>query len=228
MSCSPENAPQPLAIEDTVTNPAEFPFQPGDLAACFGRDWVSRSISFGTASLWAPKRLRIGPSHVAMLCDHRGAPVWIESTTLCPHPCVIQGVPTSGVQAHFPQDRIRDYIDDGGRVDVYRLSGIDRLSRTEAEMLSRILIKHFIGRFVRYDTGGALLSGTRLLKRTRFFPGANLDELFCSELVAAVLMRLGRMNRANPTRYNPACLLRELVREGTYQFHHSFSKEITP
>ena len=85
-----ENAPQPLAIEDTVThddtkyslgsvtNPAEFPFQPGDLAACFGRDWVSRSISFGTASLWAPKRLRIGPSHVAMLCDHRGSPVWLD------------------------------------------------------------------------------------------------------------------------------------------------------
>ena len=53
-------------------------------------------------------------------------------------------------------------------------------------------------------------------------PQADLNELFCSELVAAVCMRLGRMNRSNPTKFNPACLLRELVRQGTFQFHREF------
>jgi len=211
-----------------VTAIHDFEFHPGDLAACYGRDWVSRVISYGTASLFAPRRLRIGPSHVAMLCQHRGSSLWLESTTLCGHPCAILGYPVSGVQSHLPEDRIRDYIDDGGRVDIYRLTGIDRLTHSESKLLSRILIKHFLGRLVTYDTGGALLSGTRLFKRTRLFPKADLNELFCSELVAAVLMRLGRMNRANPTRYNPACLLRQLVREGTYQFHTSFSREKSP
>ncbi|MBT6153663.1 MAG: hypothetical protein HOH82_03115, partial [Planctomycetaceae bacterium] len=68
---------------------------------------------------------------------------------------------------------------------------------------------------------------TRLFKRTRLLPNADLNELFCSELVAAVLMRLSRLNRTNPTRYNPACLLRQLVREGSYQFEREFTgKEV--
>ena len=204
---------------------ADFKFQPGDLAACFGRDWVSRTISIGTASLFSPRRLRIGPSHVAIFCQHRGTQLWLESTTLCRHPCAILGYPVSGVQSHLPEDRIGDYINDGGRVDIYRLTAIDRLSQTETTLLSRILLNHFLGRLIAYDTGGALLSGTRLFKWSRLFPKADLNQLFCSELVAAVLMRLGRMNRANPTRYNPATLLRQLVRVGTYQFHHSFSQE---
>lgn len=202
-----------------------FELLPGDLAACYGTDWVSRAISLGTASLFAPRRLRLGPSHVAVICERHGAPVWVESTTLCKHPCVILGRHTSGVQAHLPELRIQDYVSAGGCVDIYRLSPIDRLSHAESDLLTRILVKHFIGRMVRYDTGGALVSGTRLFKRTRLLPRADLDSLFCSELAAAVFMRLSRMNRANPTRYNPACLLRQLVREGTVQFEHSFSQE---
>ena len=203
----------------------EEEFQPGDLLACYGTEFVAKAISYGTASLFAPRRLRIGSSHVAVICPYGDQPLWVESTTMCGHSCVILGHPVSGMQAHFPEDRIRDYVEDGGRVDVYRLSPIDSLSKSESKLLSRILIRHFIGRMVTYDMGGALLSGTRLFKHTRLFPKADLHQLFCSELVAAVLMRLGRMNRANPTRYNPATLLRQLVREGTYQFHHSFSKE---
>ena len=200
-------------------------FQTLDLAACYGTDWTSRAISYGTASLLAPKRLRIGPAHIALICEYHGSPVWIESTTLCPHPCVIMARPVSGVQAHLPEMRIADYAQAGGHVDLYRLSAIDRLSNSESELLTRILIRHFIGRRVTYDMGGALLSGTRLFKRTRLLPAADLNELFCSELVAAVLMRLNRLNRANPTRYNPADLLRQLIREGTYQFERSFSQE---
>ena len=76
----------------------------------------------------APPRLKIGPSHVAVLCEFHGSMVWIESTTLCKHPCAILGYQVDGCQAHLPEDRIRDYITTGGHVDLYRLSPIDRLS----------------------------------------------------------------------------------------------------
>ena len=102
-------------------------------------------------------------------------------------------------------------------MDIYRLTEIDSLSQVEADLLSRILLDHFVARAVRYDIGGALLSGTRVFQLLYSFPLANLDELFCSEMVAAVLMRLGRMNRDNPTRFNPGRLLRTVVRHGTYR-----------
>ena len=198
-------------------------FLPLDILACYGTDPISRAISYGTASLFPPRRLMLGPSHVALICERNGTPLWIESTSRCEHPCVILGFPTRGVQAHLPEVRIADYARAGGRVDLYRLSPIDRLSRSESELLTRILVKHFIGQMADYDLGGALLSGTRLLKRTRLLPGADLNSLFCSELAAAVLMRLGRLNRANPTKYNPANLLRQLVREGTVRFVRELS-----
>ena len=159
---------------------------------------------------------------MAVMTKFQGNIVWIESTTLCKHPCAILGFRLDGCQAHLPEQRIQDYVEAGGHVDLYRLSPIDRLSDTESELLTTILVKHFIGQRVTYDLGGALLSGTRLFKRTHLLPKADLNELFCSELVAAVLMRLGRMNRDNPTRFNPASLLRQVVRQGTYQFERTF------
>lgn len=202
----------------------EIDFQPLDIAACYGTGFTARAITLGTASLLAPPRLRIGPSHVAVLCEFHGRMVWMESTTLCTHPCAILGTQVAGCQAHLPEDRIRDYLTTGGHVDLYRLSPIERLSQSESELLTTILVRHFIGQRVTYDLGGALVSGTRLFKRTRLLPQADLNELFCSELVAAVCMRLGRMNRSNPTRFSPACLLRQLVRQGTFQFERTFAE----
>ncbi len=202
-------------------------FQPLDLLACYGTDATARAITWLTASALAPRRLRLGPSHIALICKHHDAPLWLESTTLCPHPCAVLGFKVDGMQAHLPEMRIDDYVNAGGRVDLYRLSAVDRLSQSESELLSKILVRHFIGKRISYDLGGALLSGTRLFKRTRLLPAADLNQLFCSELVAKVLMRLGRLNRANPTRYNPACLLRQVVREGTFQFERSYSQEVS-
>ena len=60
--------------------------------------------------------------------------------------------------------------------------------------------------------GGALrlLDGV-LLRRFR-----DLHEVFCSELIAATLQRLCRLNREDPTRFNPGRLVRRLIHEGTY------------
>lgn len=194
-------------------------FQPGDLAACYGRDLPSRFITSITASPFAARGLRFGPSHIAILAKHRERDVWTESTTLCRHPCEIQRKPVAGVQAHVPSNRIADYTASGGRVVLYRLLGLNKLSRSESTLLTSIVLRHLLGRARPYDLRGALLSGTRLL---RHLPGAKLEELFCSELVAALLMRLGRMNHSNPARYHPARLLRELVRHGIYRSVHTF------
>jgi hypothetical protein len=200
-------------------------FQPLDIVACFGADITSRTISWATASPLAPSRLRIGPSHVAVICEFQGQSVWIESTSQCSHPCLVHGEIMTGCQAHKPETRIDDYVQQGGCIDLYRLSPVDQLSQRESALLTRILLRHFVGRRVTYDFGGALLSGTRLFKHTRLLPGADLHSLFCSELAAKVLMRLGRLNRDNPTKYNPASLLRQLVREGTMQWERRHSTE---
>lgn len=197
-------------------------FQPGDIAACYGMDPVSRTISYGTGSLFGPRRLRLAPSHVAIIAEQYGSPVWVESTTFCPHSCLIQRRRVRGMQMQLPEMRVQDYARDGGHVDVYRLSPIDRLSTDESELLRKILVRHFVGKAIQYDTAGALISGTHLFKYSRLLPGADLNKLFCSEVIAAVLMRLGRMNRSNPMRFNPGSLLRRLVRNGTYGFVRSY------
>jgi hypothetical protein len=194
---------------------ATIPLKPGDIAACYGRDPVSRCIRWMTASPLAPAGLRLGPSHVAVITRHQGELLWLESTTLSGRPCRIQQRPITGVQAHTPAERINDCLAAGGAVALYRLVEIESLSKLEATLLSRILIDHFLLGSTHYDLSGALLSGTRVFQWTRLFPRADLQQLFCSELVAAVLMRLGRLPRGNPTRYNPARLLRTLVRHGT-------------
>lgn len=192
--------------------------QPGDLAACHALDRTSRGIRLATFSPFGPRRLRLGPSHVAIVCEYQGEHLWVESTTLASRPCLIQGKRVDGAQAHRTADRIEDYVAGGGFVDIYRLTPINSLSNSERHLLSRILIEHFVRSALPYDLQGAALSGTRLFQRSRLFPSANLDRLFCSELVAAVLMRLNRLNHANPARYHPARLLRELIRTGKYQF----------
>ncbi|CAK9010357.1 Uncharacterized protein SCF082_LOCUS10638 [Durusdinium trenchii] len=201
-------------------------WRPGDIAACFGRDVTSRLISWGTASLLAPAGLRVGPSHVAIICEYLGQPVWVESTTRCRHSCLIRGRRVAGVQTHTIDERVADYVEAGGSVDQYRLTPINRLSSAETELLTEILLRQFVANEVTYDLAGALLSGTRAFQWTRLFPGADLEQLFCSELVAAVAMRLNRMNHANPTRFNPARLLRGLVRTGKYQRIATFAREV--
>jgi len=191
-------------------------FLPGDIAACHGADWTSRLIRWGTSTLFPPAGLRVGPSHVAVLCPWRQRMVWAESTTLCPHNCLIQNRPVSGAQLHPPELRIRDYLDHRGRVDIYRLTPFHRLSPQESRLLTWLILNEFIDPGTNYDLEGALFSGTHVLPFSRWFPGGSLDQLFCSEMVAAIVMRLNRMNHSNPTRYNPARLLRELVRTGKY------------
>jgi hypothetical protein len=206
-------------------------FEPGDLLIFYGHDLSSRVIE------WATR----GPSHVGIVCPHaldgrstesrnrkreampdagglativpEGGPasaLLFESTTLCDEPCVLTGKRVSGVQAHEPASRIAGYPGDVARL---RLMPAWRLSRREVELLHNWLM-HVASE--PYDLRGALISGTRFFKWTALMPYPDLGSLFCSELCAAALMRLHRLPLSNPSLYNPASLVREVRRCGTY------------
>jgi hypothetical protein len=182
-------------------------FEPGDLLIFYGRDFSSRVIE------WATR----GPSHVGIVCPHvsaTGAMLLFESTTLCDLPCLLTGKRISGVQAHEPASRIAGYA---GSVALLRLAPAWRLNPREVDLLHDWLL-HVANE--PYDLRGALISGTRFFKWTALMPYPDLDSLFCSELCAAALMRLHRMPLANPSLYNPASLVREVRRCGTYGAPH--------
>lgn len=196
----------------------------GDILACFGADPVSVGISCVTAWPFGPRELCYPPSHVAMITRYDGETILVESTQLCRHACLVLGRPTAGVQAHYPEERIQDYVNAGGWVDVYRPTAINRYSMTEQSRIKDLLVNYFLREHNPYDTLGAALSGTRLLQRLgMLFPKADMHSLFCSELIAAVLQCLHRMNRTNPARMNPGRLLRELVWSGVYERVHRYA-----
>lgn len=204
------------------------PFRPGDIAACFGTCAVSRAITWRTFHPFPPiRRLAWGPSHVAILCRHPvGGMIWAESTSMCAHACLFRDKRVSGVQAHDPWERIGDYEKGGGWVDLYRLVDFWSLSGAESELLTNLVVRHFIRKNVDYDTGGALLSGTTLLRRLPFVLGGGrhtLQAAFCSELIHSLQKRLNRIDHNNSTKYTPGRLMRELVADGTYRYVETFN-----
>lgn len=193
----------------------------GDIAACYGRGPDAAVIRLATAWPIAPRGLRLGPSHVAIMAETSGRGLlWFESTSLCQRPCVLTGEQRAGTQAHWPNNRIFDYTRNGGRVDIYRLLPFWELLPGESRELGDLL-RIAVDLRLRYDLPGALLSGTRVLKFSRFFY-ADLESVFCSELVAAVLQKLHLLAIQNPMRFSPASLMRSLVRTGVYRRYATY------
>jgi hypothetical protein len=201
--------------------------QAGDIFACFGVDSISRVISWQTAVPWAPAGLRRGPSHVAIASQcvdlrDRGL-VWIESTSLSRRPCLVRGERVMGCQVHTIEERVSDYVEAGGRVDLYRLTPINTLGADAVRELAQDLSWYVQQRY-QYDTGSAIFSGTHLLRladKAFSFWLPSPHSVFCSQLLAAQLQSLGLMNRDNPQRFNPGRLLRQLVAQGVYYRHSS-------
>lgn len=173
----------------------------GDLLFFYGDCWTSRVIQ------WATR----GPSHVGIVCPyHEHGDLLVESTTLCDLPDVLDGEFRRGVQFQYVKQRIESYK---GRVDRLRLVDGWWLDGNEHSLLCKWLLKQ---RDKGYDFIGAPISGTRVFKWTSFMPYPDLASLFCSELCAAVLMRLGRLPLSNASAFNPASLMRAVRRCGTY------------
>lgn len=182
--------------------------RPGDIVCCWGTDRVSRVISLMTSwSSWfySPAGLRWSPSHVALVVGERTTTdqlLWYESTTLA------HGF--KGVQVHEPSERWADYE---GRCVVYRLTEGNEL---EAEQILKLQhrLQHMIETQRPYDFTGALLSGTTFIQR--WLP-SRTKALFCSELIARLLMEVDLMNWSPASRFSPGRLLRHLVFNGIYE-----------
>jgi hypothetical protein len=187
---------------------------PGDLLCCYGRDAVSRLIRWRTCwpidpwSRWNP------PSHVGIIGLRDRQAVLYESTSLGKRPCLHRGYPVRGVQAQPVQQRVDDYLQAGGYVELYRPQGLHQFRLQDIVRLDEA-VKHFLGRGAAYDYRGAFLSGMRLPWLARL--STCTKRLFCSEFVAACLMHVGRLNLQTPGFYSPGRLLRELVRLGIYE-----------
>jgi len=198
--------PDLLPISDAV---ARTRYRPGDILAFWGREWRSKIIQAVTG----------GPSHVGIVAewplpDPSGgwelANVLVESTTLCNRPCLLAGRHVDGVQAQWPRLRVGDYW---GRAKLFRLAPHWELDQKENDDLT-VLLDRWMG--TPYDYRGALWSGTRVLKYLPRMPYSDLGSLFCSELIAASLQRLGRLCVTNAGFFNPGTLIRSLVKSGVY------------
>lgn len=191
----------------------------GDIAACYGTGFVSKAISFETMSLIPPsKRLLLGPSHVAVMLGEGNDQLWVESTSLCPRRCVINNITVEGPQAHRPKDRIADYVRPGGRVDIYRPTPWYLLTQEEYEKAHKLLVEFLIKKGgYHYDMLGAVISGTRAFRLWPFF-FSTMHEVFCSEMIAALMMRTCRLPVTKTNKFSPGRLMRKLVWNGVYKF----------
>lgn len=199
------------SINENAENPWALPvleeqFQAGDIVYFWGNDWLSWLIWLVT---W-------GPTHVGIIVDFRWRPdrdspdklvtrrLLVESTTMLHgRPCVLLGVEVAGVQAQEILPRIRDYTENGGRVELWRFKRpwkpeqLEDLSRFAFEMLGR-----------PYDYRQAGRSGTWWIKHilARLGIGASDDaRLFCSETTETLLRDVGKITCArNPSQVTPA------------------------
>ncbi|MDE2102066.1 MAG: hypothetical protein KGL39_32770 [Patescibacteria group bacterium] len=178
-------------------------FEPGDLLFFWGRDFDSRVIEFATQ----------GPSHVGMIFEHRGEPMLLESTTLCDLECDIRCERVRGVQAHFPEKRIRRYR---GKVYHSPIRWGSRFRDRQSRELTELIFEEFFTdpTPTPYDLRGALESPLLLIPFLRY---PDLGSLFCSALCSSLLQDFSKHNREDPTRITPAGLKRRALRWATHE-----------
>ncbi|MGD9644450.1 MAG: hypothetical protein AB7U73_01985 [Pirellulales bacterium] len=191
----------------------DFEFQAFDTLWWVGRNWTSRAIQLATCT---PQQWWYGetPSHVSVIAPWCCEPTNFESTTLCPLPCVIRGVPTSGVQAHRPHEEIAAY---DGRVILLRLP--EPLAHGKAIRLGQYLAEKC---GAPYDYPQALAAGTHWIKRMRW-ARPNRDAFFCDELVSYAGRKIEVLEKVyNPAGVSPAWLFRWIVTNGIQEICGQF------
>jgi len=171
-------------------------FKPGDLLGFSGDGGISfvvNILSYGIP--W------FSISHVGILGEHDGELLLFESTTLSNIPCKIQDKRVEGVQAVYLKDRVAHY---DGKVFHYPL--VDPLTDDENQQLYDFLHEQ-IGK--PYDLIGALRAGGKLVAWFEsHLREADLNFLFCSELVASSLHKVNRLETHNVSSWNPNRLIR--------------------
>lgn len=188
----------PLIIDD---------LKPGDLLFFYGNDWTSKVITYYT---W-------GPSHVGIVVDsslmqlldpHGSKLALLESTTMCPTPCLKTGNHINGIQIQDIPTRIAQY---GTAPTFLKLRDECALNHTALQDF-HCYARRVVGK--NYDLPNAILSATNILK---YLVTPDINTLFCSALVARLLMLVNKMNWANPEIYSPASLKRALLSTAVYE-----------
>jgi hypothetical protein len=173
----------------------------GDIIGFSGNGLLSAGINLATYGIpfWD-----IG--HVGIVGRYDGKLVLFESTVNSQMPCLIQGRPVSGVQAH----RLESCEIYDGKVWHYPL--YRELYRHESQRLTAFLLE-CVG--TEYDAIGAFRAGgvgfsfveSRLRRQ-------DLEALFCSELCAAAYAFTGLHPTGNAGFWSPNKLCRTLRRRG--------------
>ena len=180
-------------------------FRPGDTIGFSGDGGISFAVNILSYGLpW------FSISHVGILGEHEGELLLFESTTLSNIPCVIQQKSVEGVQAVRLEDRVQEY---DGKVFHYPL--VEPLFVSERKHLNQFLTDQ-IGK--PYDLIGALRAGGKLVSWFEsHLREADLNFLFCSELVASSLHRVDRLETHNVSSWSPNRLIRHGLKKNILQ-----------
>ncbi len=180
-------------------------FRPGDVVGFSGEGGISFAVNILSYGIpW------YSISHVGILGEHEGELLLFESTTLSNLPCVIQGKSVEGVQAVRLKDRVREY---DGKVFWYPL--VNPLFASDRQHLHQFLIDQ-IGK--PYDLIGALRAGGKIWAwMESHLREADLNFLFCSELVASSLNKVNRLETHNVSSWSPNRLIRQGLKKNILQ-----------
>lgn len=173
----------------------------GDVIGFSGNGLVSDVINLATFGV-----PRWGLSHIGIICSYRGVRYLFESTTLGDTPCDILQRKVNGVQAH----RLYDILERPGRVWKYKIN------KALDDSQHRALLLNLLAQLgTPYDYKGAARSGGFLIRQVgSILRRQDISKLFCSELVAFVLTKIGHAVINNASAQSPNSLARRLVRDG--------------
>lgn len=181
-----------------MVNGIRYNVQSGDIIGISGSGLMSDIINLGTFAI--PRR---GLSHVGIISVEDGEPLMYESTSFKRPPCYRQGKTVNGFQCH-PLREIVQVVTDP--IWLYRLKC--PLYQQEEQRL-QVDLNNMLGR--PYDFLGAFRSGGLVLALLEsFVHPEDLNSIFCSEAVAYLEARLGRLRSYNDSSWNPNRLCRSM------------------
>lgn len=175
--------------------------KPGDILAFSGHTVAGVVINLATYGIPF-----VSINHVGVLAESDGRLLFFDSTRW-EMPCEIQGEVYLGAQAQTIENAVAAYPGKVWHYPLYR-----PLFTAENQRLSEYL-QRTVG--TPYDLLGAALSAGFLFSwLTSRLRRQCLQEVFCSEMLAATYAYIGLMPTANASRWNPNRLIRHLRRQG--------------
>jgi hypothetical protein len=152
----------------------------------------------------------IGIHHVGILSRDCGKMMLFESTTTERPPCFYTGECIKGVGARSVSDTTEFFKGRNTKLWYY---GLRSPLYCDEEIRLQMWLRQMIG--TPYDMDGAVHAAGFLFNAlSSVLRGEDLSSLFCSEMSAAALSYIDRLQIPDASRWNPNKLVRHLVRHG--------------